>query len=98
MEEVVLSQKEITKDDPYFGCIVGRFANRIAEGKFDLEGQTYQLACNLGKHHLHGGKKGWDKVNGDVFSSSKVEVVNLRRGGGGRFHSSSLIGPIVCHL
>ena len=46
---------------PYFGCIVGRCANRIAEGKFDLGGKSYSLATNNGPHHLHGGEKGFDK-------------------------------------
>jgi aldose 1-epimerase len=47
---------------PYFGCTVGRVANRIAKGKFTLEGRTYQLAVNNGPNHLHGGLKALDKV------------------------------------
>ena len=47
---------------PYFGAIAGRYANRIRDGRFDLDGQTYQLDQNfLGKHHLHGGAKGIGK-------------------------------------
>jgi aldose 1-epimerase len=47
---------------PYFGALVGRFANRIASGKFELDGEIYTLACNeKGKHHLHGGTVGFDK-------------------------------------
>ena len=46
----------------YLGAVVGRYANRIADGTFDLEGRTYRLACNeKGKGHLHGGLKGFDK-------------------------------------
>jgi len=47
---------------PYFGCTVGRVANRIAQGRFMLEGKTYTLAVNNGPNHLHCGLKGFDKV------------------------------------
>lgn len=45
----------------YFGCVAGRYANRIARGKFILAGKTYQLAANDGPNHLHGGVQGFDK-------------------------------------
>lgn len=47
---------------PYLGSTVGRFCNRIAAGKFSLEGQTYHLAVNNGPNHLHGGAVGFDKL------------------------------------
>lgn len=52
----------------YFGGIVGRFGNRLAEGKFNLDGKTYQTPVNNGKNALHGGTRGFDKVLWDVVS------------------------------
>jgi aldose 1-epimerase len=46
---------------PYFGETIGRIANRVAEGKFELNGKTHQLPVNNGPNSLHGGDKGWGK-------------------------------------
>ncbi len=69
---------------PYFGALVGRFANRIAGGRFELDGRHYSLACNEnGKHHLHGGRSGFDKK---IWSA---EEIREGRRMGVRFHRAS---------
>jgi len=53
---------EYIKNSHFFGALIGRFANRIALGRFTLQNTTYQLAQNNGANHLHGGVRGFDKV------------------------------------
>ena len=61
-------------DNQYFGCTVGRVGNRIAKGKFTLNGKEYQLAVNNGPNHLHGGlKRSFDKV---VWKAQGIETKN----------------------
>src|SRR5262249_46468310 len=66
------------KGHPYFGCITGRFANRIAKGKFTLDGKTYSLATNNGVNHLHGGLKGFDKVVWKATTGKAKDAVALK--------------------
>ena len=56
------SLDDYLKGHPFFGSTVGRYANRIAKGKFSIDGKEYTLATNNGPNHLHGGEKGFDKV------------------------------------
>jgi aldose 1-epimerase len=63
--DVVLGYDDLdgyVRDKAHFGATVGRYANRIAHGKFSLNGTTYTLAKNNGANHLHGGIRGFDKV------------------------------------
>ena len=64
-EDITLGCDSISgyeKGAPFFGALVGRYGNRIAKGKFSLDGKSYTLATNNGTNHLHGGIKGFDKV------------------------------------
>jgi aldose 1-epimerase len=63
---------------PYFGSTVGRFCNRIAEGKFTIDGRDYQVTTNAGQHHIHGGKTNFTYQNWSSESFHENEVVGVR--------------------
>ena len=68
--------EDYIKDKTYLGAIVGRYGNRIAKGRFQLEGKTYQLATNNGENHLHGGNVGFNKVlwNAEIVDANEPAV------------------------
>jgi aldose 1-epimerase len=65
-------------NDSYFGCVVGRYANRIAQGRFSLEGKEYRLATNDGPNTLHGGVRGFDKVVWKATPGTRPDTLELR--------------------
>jgi aldose 1-epimerase len=82
LNDVVLgydSLSDYEKGSPYFGALIGRYGNRIADGSFTLDDQTYTLVQNDGKNHLHGGTKGFDKVvwNADSKIEDNKAVLQL---------------------
>jgi len=76
LEDIVLGYdtlQQYVESNPFFGALIGRYGNRIAKGKFSLNGTEYTLATNNGENHLHGGNKGFDKV---VWSAQPLETDN----------------------
>ena len=72
--------EEYIAGSPFFGCIVGRYGNRIAGARFSLDGREYTLAKNDGENSLHGGLKGFDKVlwKGRRITAKDGEAVELK--------------------
>jgi aldose 1-epimerase len=64
---------------PYFGAVVGRYANRIANARFAIDGHEHRVSANEPPHHLHGGFKGFDKRVWDADASGNGTAVVLRR-------------------
>jgi aldose 1-epimerase len=80
-EDVVLGFDSLSgylNGSPYIGAVVGRYGNRIAKGKFKLDGKEYTLAQNNNGEHLHGGVKGFDKVFWNIERVSSADGASLR--------------------
>jgi len=81
LEDIVLGYDSLAgylKESPFFGAVVGRYGNRIAKGKFTLEGKEYTLAINNGVNALHGGVKGFDKVVWTIEEVTSAEGPALK--------------------
>lgn len=87
MGDVVLGYDSLSgflqKGNPYFNSLIGRYGNRIAKGKFTLDGSAYTLAGNNNGNSLHGGNKGYDKViwNAEKLSDSSLKLTYLSKDG-----------------
>jgi len=87
LTDVVLGHNNLdeylSSEEPYFGAVCGRTGNRIAKGKFTLDGVSYQLAINNGPNNLHGGLKGFNAVVWDAkqTDSQKLELTYLAKDG-----------------
>jgi aldose 1-epimerase len=80
-EEVVIgfsNLEQYAKDNPYFGALIGRYGNRIAKGKFTLDGKEYTLATNNGKNALHGGPEGFHSVIWTAEEAKGGDVATLK--------------------
>lgn len=79
MGDVVLGFKSIADyqkaNTPYHGCLIGRYGNRIAMGKFELNGKIYELPINNNENHLHGGPKGFHNQVWEVVSANENSIV-----------------------
>lgn len=81
--DVVLGYPDLAsyvRETPYFGCLIGRYGNRIARGQFQLNGKSYTLATNNYPNHLHGGLIGFDKRvwTARPFAGSEGSSLELR--------------------
>jgi aldose 1-epimerase len=71
--------KQFEAGTPFFGALIGRFGNRIANGQFELDGEIFQLATNDGANHLHGGNVGYDKIiwNAEAIDDANAPALKL---------------------
>jgi len=102
-EDIVLGYETIEgylqSNEIYFGALIGRYGNRIANGKFILNDSIYTLALNNNDHHLHGGKIGFNNVVWDAhqFSNSQLKLKYLSKDGE-EGYPGNLNVTVVYHL
>lgn len=102
--EVVLGHSGLEpylRNAPYLGAIIGRYANRIANGRFVLGGSEYQLVQNDGPNHLHGGRKGFDQQHWDaspMTSADRAGVTFSRTSPAGEEHYPGTMTCSVTYL
>jgi aldose 1-epimerase len=100
-EDVVLgldTANEYRDKSPYFGAVIGRYGNRIARGRFTLEGQTFQLVTNDGRNHLHGGAVGFDKVLWHASAADRALTLSYRSHNGEQGYPGNLDATVVYEL
>lgn len=103
VEDVVLGFDDVTgyrkSNNPYFGALVGRVANRIARGEFTLNEEIVKVAKNWnGKHHLHGGIVGFDKFNFGYFVDGNVVYLSHLSPDGYEGYPGDVLLSVKCEL
>jgi aldose 1-epimerase len=103
LEDVVLGFDDVAgyrkKNNPYFGALVGRVANRIARGEFEINGEKYSVAKNWNnKHHLHGGIVGFDKFNFNYHVVGNVVYLSSMNPDGYEGYPGDVIVTVKCEL
>ncbi|CAF4762613.1 unnamed protein product [Pieris macdunnoughi] len=85
----------VTRNTPYLGATVGRCANRIGGATFQIDGQKYEVAKNIGKDHLHGGIVGFDKVNWQTAVDGNKVIFSYLSKDGEEHYPGNLITNVI---
>ncbi|MGH8855535.1 MAG: aldose epimerase family protein [Telluria sp.] len=85
-------------DSPYFGALIGRYGNRIAKGRFTLDGKEFLLPTNNGNNHLHGGAPGFDKVKWDAIVDGDSLQLSYRSRDGEQGYPGNLDATVLYTL
>ncbi|VXB31104.1 aldose epimerase family protein [Massilia sp. 9I] len=101
MADVVLGFDTLSPyetDSPYFGALIGRYGNRIARGRFTLDGEAYSLPTNNGNNHLHGGAPGFDKLKWEASVEDDVLRLVYRSRDGEQGYPGNLVATVTYQL